>query len=75
MEEPLERRGFGPTMVVGATLATFFFPFFALIGALLWLGSESDLDRRSFLRKWAWWSAAWLVVPLVLLVVLASTRF
>jgi len=62
-------------MVVGAVLATFFFPFFALIAALIWLGSESRPDRRAFLRKWAWASAAWLVIPLVLLIVLASTRF
>jgi hypothetical protein len=71
VEEPLDRRGVGPTIVVGATIVTLFFPILGLIFALLYLRRESDPDRRAFFRTWAWWSAAWLAVQ-ILLIVLAS---
>lgn len=64
--------GYGAASVVGAALATVCFPFISLIVALLLLGSESDPEKRSDLRAWAWASAVWTVVPVVLLVWLAS---
>ena len=60
-------------MVVGAALVTLFFPVLGLIFALLYLRREEDPERRAFFRKWAWWSAAWLAVPIVL-IVLASVH-
>jgi amino acid transporter len=73
VEEPLGRGGVGPATVVGAALVTVFFPFFALVFALLFLRGETDPDRRAFYRKWAWWSAAWLAA-FILLILLASVR-
>jgi fumarate reductase subunit D len=74
MEAGATRRGFGATTTVGAIFATVFFPLLALIAALIWLGNEADSDKRAFLRSWAWVSAVWLVVPVVLVFWLASVR-
>ncbi|MGZ4257371.1 MAG: hypothetical protein ACXVRE_06385 [Gaiellaceae bacterium] len=67
-------RGYGPATTVGAILGTFFFPLLALIAALVMLGNESNPEKRSFLRTWAWVSGFWLVVPVVLLILLANYR-
>ena len=72
-----EKQGLGYTMAffVGAGLATLFFAPIALIAALIMLGGERDPVKRASLRSWAWFSAAWTVVPIVLLIVLASHSF
>lgn len=67
--------GYTPAFFIGAGLATVFFAPFALIAALIMLGGETDPARRATLRSWAWFSAAWFVVPVVLLVFLASHSF
>ena len=58
--------------VAGAVLATLFFPLVALIAALLLQGGQTDPQKRSQLRTWAWASGAWLVLQAVVFVVLAS---
>jgi len=64
--------GYSDASVAGAVLATLFFPFLALIVALLLLGGQTDPARRSQLRRWAWVSGGWLVLEVVVAVVLAT---
>jgi hypothetical protein len=64
--------GYTPAFFVGAGLATLVCAPIALIAALIMLGGEADPDKRASLRSWAWFSAIWTVVPVVLLIVLAS---
>jgi len=70
---PPEASGSGYTgaPVVGAVLATVFFPFIALIAALLLQGSESDPLKKAQLRTWAWISAGWLAFGFVVGMLLA----
>jgi hypothetical protein len=65
-------RGYRPSTTVGAILATVFVPLIALIGALYLLGSETDPHKRAFLRTWAWASGIWMVVPVVIVILLAT---
>jgi hypothetical protein len=58
--------------VVGAALATIFFPLLALIAALLLMGSQTDPRKRSQLRTWALVSGAFLAIGAFVLVALAS---
>jgi heme/copper-type cytochrome/quinol oxidase subunit 2 len=67
--------GYPSTSVAGAVIATIFFPVISLIAAFFLLGRERDPRKRATLRRWAWASGVWLVVPVVLLVVLASVTF
>jgi len=67
--------GYPSSSVAGAAIATFFFPVFALIAALMLLGGQKDPRKRAMLRNWAWASAAWTLVPVVALIVLASVTF
>lgn len=48
--------------VMGAILGTIFFPLIALAAAFVLLGSQTDPQKRSQLRRWAWVSVGWLVV-------------
>jgi hypothetical protein len=57
--------------VAGAVLATVFFPFIALIAALLLQGSESDPQKKAQLRTWAWISGGWLAFGFVVGMLLA----
>ena len=54
--------GYSAAPVVGAVLATVFFPLIALIAALILQGGQTDPRKKSQLRTWAWASAAWMVV-------------
>lgn len=65
---PPEEAGPGYTgaAVAGAVLATLFFPFISLIAALLLQGGEEDARKKSQLRTWAWASAGWMVLGLIL---------
>jgi hypothetical protein len=69
---PPSDAGYNGPAVAGAVLATLFFPFIALIAALLLQGNESDPRKRAQLRTWAWWSGGWLVFGAVFVVVLSS---
>jgi hypothetical protein len=60
--------GYGGPSVAGAVLATLFFPFIALIVALLLLGGQSDPRKRSQLKTWAWASGGWLALGVILVV-------
>jgi len=64
--------GYEGAAVAGAALATVFFPFFALVAALLLQGGQSDPRKKSQLRSWAWWSGGLLVLELVVFLVLQS---
>lgn len=59
--------GYQGAAVAGAVLATLWFPFIALIAALLLQGSQTDPRKKAQLRTWAWASGAWLVLGLVLI--------
>jgi heme A synthase len=58
--------GYSGAAVAGAVLATLFFPFIALIAALLLQGSQTDPRKRAQLRTWAWASVGLLVLDLLL---------
>jgi hypothetical protein len=58
--------GYNGAAVAGAVLATLFFPFIALIAALLLQGGEPDPRKKSQLKTWAWVSGGWLVLDVVL---------
>jgi hypothetical protein len=64
--------GYDGAAVAGAVLATVFFPFVALIAALLLQGNESDRRKKAQLRTWAWWSGGWLVFGVAFAVILSS---
>jgi hypothetical protein len=64
--------GYSGAAVVGAVLATLFFPFIALIAALLLQAGRPGPRKQAQLRTWAWASGGWLVFGFVLSVVLAS---
>jgi hypothetical protein len=66
--------GYSGAAVAGAVLATLFFPFIALIAALLLQGSQTDPRKRSQLRTWAWASGGLMLLG-VLLVALAFISF
>jgi hypothetical protein len=72
---PPEEAGLGYTgaPVAGAVLATVFFPFISLIAALLLQGSEQDARKKSQLRNWAWASAGWMVLWLVIVIAAAAS--
>ena len=69
---PPEEDGYAGASVAGAVLATVFFPFIALIAALLLLGGQTEPRKRSQLRTWAWVSGGWLAFEVAASVVLAS---
>jgi hypothetical protein len=64
--------GYGGAAVAGAVLAALFFPFIALIAALLLQGGQPDPRKKAQLRTWAWVSGGWLVVGAVIWIFLAS---
>ena len=64
--------GYTGAPVAGAALATVFFPFIALIAALLLQGGQSDPRKKAQLRTWAWVSGGWMVFWAIILVVLAN---
>lgn len=74
MEAAPQPRNAGPyngAAVAGAVLATLSLPPVALIAALLLMGNESNPQRRSQLRTWAWVSGG----LTVLLAALSSLQF
>lgn len=64
--------GYSGAAVAGAVLATVFFPFIALLAALLLQGGQIDPRRRSQLHTWAWVSGGWLVLGVAVWVLLTS---
>jgi hypothetical protein len=65
--------GYDGAAVLGAVLATVFFPLIALIAALLLIGGQTDPRKRSQLRTWAWVSGVWVVLGLVLVLLAVGT--
>ena len=67
-EQALEEE-YPTSAMVGAGLATFFFPLISLIVALLLLGGQRSERKRAQLRTWAWasvgWIALWVLVVLI----------
>lgn len=66
--------GYEGAAVAGAVLATLFFPFLALIVALLLQGGRPEARKKSQLRTWAWASGGLMVLDL-LFVLLAVGAF
>jgi short subunit fatty acids transporter len=63
--------GYNGAAVAGAVLASLFFPFIALIAALLLQGNESDPQKKAQLCSWAWISGGWLLFGFVIGMLLA----
>jgi hypothetical protein len=64
--------GYSGAAVAGAVLGTLFFPFIALIAALLLQGGQPDPRKKAQLRTWAWASGGWMAFGVVMTVVLSS---
>jgi hypothetical protein len=64
--------GYTGAAVAGAALATLFFPLISLIAALLMQGGQSDPRKKAQLRTWAWVSAGWLALGVVVAILLVS---
>jgi len=75
MEAGQEAGPYNGTAVAGAGLAALFFPLIALIAALILLGNESNPERRSQLRTWAWASGGWMAFGALFVIVLSSVTF
>jgi hypothetical protein len=58
--------------LLGAAVATFFFPVISLIAALFLLSAERGPSRRASLRTWAWTSVAWILVQVLAFVLLLA---
>jgi hypothetical protein len=58
------------TTVVGAALATFFFPLISLIVALLLMGQQRNERKRAQLRTSAIVSTAWIAIQVLAVVLL-----
>lgn len=69
------RRGYPTSTVVGAVLATLFFPLISLIAALLLQGREQDPEKRADLRRWAWLSAGWITLQVVVFALVVAIVF
>ena len=65
--------GYDGAAVAGAVLATLFFPFIALIAALLLQGGQADPRKKAQLRTWAWASGGFMLVGLVLVLLALGT--
>jgi hypothetical protein len=60
-----ESAGYDGAAVLGAVLATVFFPLIALIAALILQGGQPDPVKRGQLRRWAWLSAGWMALQVI----------
>ncbi len=70
---PTERGyGYSGAAVAGALLGTLFFPLISLIAALVLQGGQTDPQKRSALRTWAWVSGGWMVLQVVVFIALAG---
>ncbi len=59
--------------VLGAAIATFFFPVISLIAALILMSGQRNERKRGQLRTWAWASAGWILLQVLIAVVLVAT--
>jgi hypothetical protein len=67
--EDAPRDEYPTSAVLGATLATIFFPLISLIVALVLMGQQRNDRRRAQLRTWAWASAGWIVFQFVVVLI------
>jgi hypothetical protein len=67
--EPAPQDEYPNSAVLGATLGTLFFPVVSLIAALVLMGRQSSERRSAQLRTWAFASAGWIAVQLVILLI------
>jgi len=71
--EPVPQDEDPSSAVLGATLATLFFPLISLIVALVLMGQQRSERKRAQLKTWAWASAGWIALQFVVgLVVFAA---
>jgi hypothetical protein len=73
MEGGAPEAGYNGAAVAGAVLATLFFPFIALIAALLLQGGQTNPRKKAQLRTWAWASGGLLLLGLLFAVVFVSS--
>ena len=59
--------------MLGAAIATFFFPIISLIAALLLMSAQESPRKRGQLRTWAWVSAGWILLQVLIAVLLLAT--
>lgn len=71
--EPVPQDEYPSSAVLGATLATLFFPLISLIVALVLIGQQRNERKRAQLKNWAWASAGWIALQFVIgLIVFAA---
>ncbi len=63
-----EGTGYDGAAVLGAVLATVFFPLISLIAALLLHGSQPDPVKQKQLRTWAWLSGGLIALQVLFFV-------
>ena len=63
--EPVPQDEYPSSAVLGATLATLFFPLISLIVALVLMGQQRSERKRAQLKTWAWASAGWIALQFV----------
>jgi len=68
-DEPVPQDEYPGSAVLGAALATFFFPLISLIVALVLMGRPPSERKRSQLKTWALASAGWIALQLVIVLV------
>ncbi len=58
--------------MLGAAIATFFFPVISLIAALMLMSGQQNDRKRGQLRTWAWVSAGWILLQVLFGVLLLA---
>ena len=58
--------------VLGAAIATFFFPIISLIAALMLMSGQQNERKRGQLKVWAWASVAWILIQILIGVLLIA---
>ena len=78
-DEPVPRDEYPGSAVLGATLATLFFPLISLIVALVLMGQQRSERKRAQLKTWALASAGWIafqfVIALIVFAAVASSAY
>lgn len=69
-DTPAHDHPYPPPAILGAAVATFFFPVISLIAGLFLLAGERRPARRSQIRMWVWASVAWIVLQVVVVFLL-----
>ena len=59
--------------VLGAVIATLFFPLISLIAALMLMSNQANERKRGQLRTWAYASGGWILAQVIIAVILFAS--